>query len=102
MAKLPIQGLIPKDAKFDDGELVKIKAIIDSMTEQERINPSVFNEGRVRRIAKGSGTKTKDIHDLLKKFKSMRQMMGMMGKGLGGLLGKNSRHGRHGAAQSDA
>lgn len=88
MAKLPIQGLIPKDAKFDDGELVKIKAIIDSMTEQERINPSVFNEGRVRRIAKGSGTKTKDIHDLLKKFKSMRQMMGMMGKGLGGLLGK--------------
>ena len=88
MAKLPMQGMIPKDAKLDDRELVKIKAIIDSMTEQERINPGVFNEGRVRRIAKGSGTKTKDIQDLLKKFKGMRQMMGMMGKGLGGMLGK--------------
>jgi signal recognition particle subunit SRP54 len=88
MAKLPMQGLIPKDANLDDGELVKVKSMIDSMTEQERINPSVFNESRIRRIAKGSGQKPSDVQELIKRFKSMRQMMGMMGKGLGGMLGK--------------
>jgi signal recognition particle subunit SRP54 len=88
MAKLPMQGMIPKGASLDDRELVKVKAMIDSMTEQERINPGVFNDGRVRRIAKGSGTKSGDVQDLIKKFKSMRQMMGAMGKGLGGMLGK--------------
>jgi signal recognition particle subunit SRP54 len=88
MAKLPMQGMIPKDVNLDDRELVKVKAMIDSMTEQERVNPSVFNEGRVRRIAKGSGTRAQDVNDLIKRFKAMRQMMGMMGKGLGGMLGK--------------
>jgi signal recognition particle subunit SRP54 len=88
VAKLPMQGMIPKDAKLDDAELVKVKAMIDSMTEQERVNPSVFNDGRVRRVAKGSGTRPQDVNDLIKRFKGMRQMMGMMGKGLGGMLGK--------------
>ncbi len=58
------------------------------MTEQERLKPSVFNESRVRRIAKGSGTKNSDVMDLIKRFKTMRNMMGMLGKGMGGLLGK--------------
>jgi signal recognition particle subunit SRP54 len=88
MAKLPIQGMIPKDVNLDDRELTKVKSMIDSMTEQERLNPSVFNDSRIRRIAKGSGTKSGDVQDLIKRFKSMRQMMGMMGKGLGGMLGK--------------
>ena len=88
MAKLPMQGMIPKDANLDDRELTKVKAMIDSMTEQERLNPSVFNDGRIRRISKGSGTRPNDVQDLIKKFKAMRQMMGMMGKGLGGMLGK--------------
>jgi signal recognition particle subunit SRP54 len=83
-----MQGMIPKGASLDDRELVKVKAMIDSMTEQERVNPSVFNDGRVRRIARGSGTKSGDVQDLIKRFKAMRQMMGMMGKGLGGMLGK--------------
>jgi signal recognition particle subunit SRP54 len=88
VAKLPMQNMIPKDANVDDKELVKIKAIIDSMTEQERLNPAVFNESRVKRIAKGSGSKTQDVHDLIKKFKTMRNMLGMLGKGMGGLMGK--------------
>jgi signal recognition particle subunit SRP54 len=88
MAKLPMQGLIPKGVNLDDRELVKVKSMIDSMTEQERINPSVFNESRIRRIARGSGHKSSDVQDLIKRFKSMRQMMGVMGKGLGGMLGK--------------
>ena len=88
MAKMPVQGLIPKDVNLDDKELVKVKSMIDSMTEQERLNPAVFNESRIRRIAMGSGTRASDVHDLIKRFKSMRQMMGMMGKGLGGMLGR--------------
>lgn len=88
MAKLPVQGMIPKGVNLDDKELVKVKSMIDSMTEQERVNPSVFNESRIRRVAKGSGTKTNDVQDLIQRFKAMRQMMGMMGKGLGGMMGR--------------
>jgi len=87
MAKLPIQGMIPKGVNVDDGELTKIKAMIDSMTESERLNPSLFNDSRVRRIARGSGRPANEVSELLKKFKAMRGMMGMMGKNLG-LLGK--------------
>jgi signal recognition particle subunit SRP54 len=87
MAKLPMQGMIPKGADFDDKELVKIKAMIDSMTVEERVNPKVFNESRVARIAKGSGRPGKEVGDLLKKFNQMRKMMGMLGKNMG-LLGK--------------
>ena len=87
VAKLPVQGMLPKDVSLDDRELVKVKAMIDSMTEAERINPKLFNDGRVRRIAKGSGRSPKDVTELVKKFSQMRQMMGMMGKNLG-LLGK--------------
>lgn len=87
IAKLPIQGMLPKDINVDDRELVRIKAMIDSMTEEERINPKVFNDSRVRRVARGSGRSAKDVAELLKRFLSMRQMMGMMGKNLG-LLGK--------------
>lgn len=87
VAKLPMQGMIPKDANVDDRELGRIKAMIDSMTEQERVKPSVFNSGRVRRIAKGSGRSEKDVNELVKKFSAMRQMMGGLGKSMG-LLGK--------------
>src|SRR5690606_28103581 len=87
MAKLPIQGMIPKGADFDDKELVKIKAMIDSMTIEERSNPKLFNDSRVARIAKGSGRPNKDVTELIKKFVQMRKMMGMLGKNMG-LLGK--------------
>lgn len=87
MAKLPIQNMLPKEVNVDDRELVRIKAMIDSMTEEERLNPKLFNESRVRRIARGSGRSAKDVSELLKRFMAMRQMMGMMGKNLG-LLGK--------------
>jgi len=94
MAKLPIQGMIPKEVNVDDRELTKIKAMIDSMTEEERINPKVFNDSRARRVARGSGRSPSDVQELVKRFVAMRKMMGNMGKmmgglgGLGGALGK--------------
>ena len=87
MAKLPMQGMIPKDINVDDRELTKIKAMIDSMTEEERINPKVFNDSRARRVAKGSGRNASDVQDLVKRFVSMRKMMGNMGKMMGGMGG---------------
>ncbi len=86
-AKLPIQDMLPKGANFDDRELVKIKAMIDSMTEKERLSPSVLNSSRIGRIAKGSGRPPKEVNELIQKFKGMRQMMGMLGKNMG-LLSK--------------
>jgi signal recognition particle subunit SRP54 len=87
MAKLPIGNLLPKGADLDDRELVKIKAMIDSMTESERVNPKLFNDSRIKRVARGSGRPAKEVGELLKKFTQMRGMMGMLGKNMG-LLGK--------------
>jgi signal recognition particle subunit SRP54 len=87
IAKMPMQNMIPKGVNVDDKELVKIKAMIDSMTVAERTNPKLFNDSRIRRIAKGSGRPAKEVSELLKKFMAMRNMMGMLGKNMG-LLGK--------------
>lgn len=87
MAKMPIQGLIPKDFNFDDRQFAKIKSIIDSMTQDERLLMKPLNDSRVRRVAKGAGRTPKDVHELAKKFNMMRQMMGSVGKNMG-LLGK--------------
>ena len=86
LAKMPIPGM-PKDINVDDRQLGKFKSMIDSMTESERLDTKLFNESRVRRVAKGSGRTTKEVSDLLKMFGSMRQMMSMFGKNMG-LLGK--------------
>jgi len=86
LAKMPIPGM-PKDINIDDRQLDKFKAMIDSMTAAERIDTKLFNDSRVRRVAKGSGRSAKEVSELLKMFGSMRQMMGMFGKNMG-LLGK--------------
>ncbi len=64
-----------KDIDIDDGELVKIEAIIDSMTKHERVNPGCLNSSRKQRIAKGSGTRVQDINKFINQYKQMRKMM---------------------------
>jgi signal recognition particle subunit SRP54 len=86
MAKLPMQ--IPDGAKVDDKQLFRIKSLIDSMTEKERLNPDLINQSRALRISKGSGRQVKDVNELLKKFRQMRQMMAKMKNRFGGMLGK--------------
>ncbi|OPJ55631.1 signal recognition particle protein [Alkalithermobacter paradoxus] len=76
-------GMIPglgnakelKDVDFNDKELVKIQAIIQSMTRKERNNPAILNASRKRRIANGSGTKVQDVNRLLKQFEQTKKMM---------------------------
>lgn len=75
---------IPTDAEVDEGSLVKIDAIISSMTQKEREKPSIINGSRKLRISKGSGTNVSDVNRLLKQFAQMNKMMkkfSSMGKG---------------------
>jgi len=83
---------IPKEA-FDDRELVRVEAIINSMTDQERSNPQVLNGSRRKRIARGSGSTVQEVNQLLKQYdqarKMMRSMVGRMGKRMGkGMAGR--------------
>jgi len=62
----------------DEKELVKTVAIIDSMTKKERLNYSIIDGDRRKRIARGSGTTVQDINRLLKSYGEMRKMMKKM------------------------
>jgi len=64
-----------KNISFDDKEIVRIQAIIQSMTKVERKNPSVLNASRRRRIANGSGTTVQEVNRLVKQFEQTRKMM---------------------------
>lgn len=77
-----IIGMLPgvnskqlKNIKVDDKELVYIEAIIQSMTKEERQDPSIIDGSRRKRIAKGSGTTIQRVNKLLKQFKETRKMM---------------------------
>ena len=76
-----------KDLSIDDKELVRVEAIIDSMTKKERVNPACLNGSRRKRIARGSGTKVQDINKFINQYTQMRKMMKKMGKGgMAGLM----------------
>jgi signal recognition particle subunit SRP54 len=60
-------------------QMRKIEAIISSMTRAERVDPSLINGSRRRRIAAGSGTTVSDVNQLVKQFAEMRKMMKQMG-----------------------
>ncbi len=78
--KLPFfpDGL-PEGVQLDDRELVKVEAMIQSMTPEERQRPEIIDDSRVRRIAKGSGRKVQEVQDLLFRFKTMQRMMEQIG-----------------------
>lgn len=87
LEKLPFfQSAMPQGAAgVDETELVRIEAMINSMTPQERRRPDILTQSRMRRIARGSGRKESEIRDLLVKFRSMRTfMMAMGGAKVGG------------------
>lgn len=67
-----------KDATPDEKELVKIVAIIDSMTKKERSNYLLIDGQRRKRIARGSGTTVQDVNRLLKNYIEMRKVMKRM------------------------
>ena len=84
-SKMPMFGDMAD--KVDERELVKVEAMIGSMTPTERKRPDVIDASRSSRIAKGSGRKQKEVNDLVKRFYQMRDMMAQLGSNPG-LLGK--------------
>ncbi len=74
---IPGMGNISKmgGMDLDDRRMKRIEAIIQSMTPEERKNPSILNASRRRRIAKGSGTTTQEVNQLIKQFAHMQKML---------------------------
>jgi signal recognition particle subunit SRP54 len=72
---------------FDEKELIRVEAIINSMTLKERANYMIIDGSRRLRIARGSGTSVQEVNQLLKRYaqarKMMKQLTKMGGKGLG-------------------
>ncbi len=87
LEKFPIFGEMTEQLNPDEKELAKIEAMFDSMTEKERLHPSLIDESRMGRIAHGSGRKKSDVKDLMQKFSMMQQVMGSIGQNPG-LLGR--------------
>ena len=73
----------------DEKELVRVEAIINSMTRRERLNHAIINGSRRRRIARGSGTTVQDVNNLLKKYVQAKKMMKRFGK-----MGKRKSFGK--------
>jgi signal recognition particle subunit SRP54 len=81
---------IKQNASIDDGQVAQVEAIIRSMTPRERGEPAVINGSRRSRIARGSGTTTQEVNQLLRQFKEAQQLMRSPGM-LGGMLGGGGR-----------
>jgi signal recognition particle subunit SRP54 len=69
----------------DDREIDRIEGIVRSMTPAERVDPTLIDGSRRRRIAQGSGRSTQDVNQLLKQFREMQKMMKSMGGAGGGM-----------------
>ncbi len=79
VSMIPGMGKV-KVGEENEKELVRIAAIIDSMTKKERNNHTIINGSRKKRIAKGSGTEVWEVNRLLKQFVQMKKMMRQFSK----------------------
>jgi len=76
-----------KNLQVDEREFVRIEAIINSMTPQERRQHTIINGSRRKRIARGSGTQVQDVNRLLKNYTQVMKMIKKLNKG--GIRGMN-------------
>jgi signal recognition particle subunit SRP54 len=72
-----------RDEDVDESAIVRMEAILNSMTVKEREFPQVLNGSRKKRIASGSGTSVQQINQLLKQYLAMKKMMKTFSKGFG-------------------
>ncbi len=77
LSMIPGMGKQLRNVKIDEKEFVRVEAIINSMTPEERRRPKIINGSRKKRIARGSGTSVSDVNRLLKQYKEMKRMMKM-------------------------
>jgi len=72
---------IPQDIQGNEKELVRVEAIIHSMTKEERRTPEILNGSRRLRIAKGSGTTVQDVNKLMKQYLQTKKMLRQFKRG---------------------
>ena len=95
-----VLGMIPglgdlkklADNKPDETQMARVEAIICSMTPAERVDSSIINGSRRKRIAAGSGTSVEEVNRLLKQFTEMRRVLQMIGQGGMGAAMKGMRN----------
>ena len=68
-----------KGLQLDENDIVRVEAIIKSMTEEEREKPEIINSSRRKRIVAGSGTSIQEVNKLLKQFKETKKLMKRFG-----------------------
>ncbi|HSF16801.1 MAG TPA: signal recognition particle protein [Vicinamibacteria bacterium] len=85
MSLLPGAGKLSPD--LDEKEIVRFEAILDSMTQRERLRPSIVDGSRRRRIALGSGTSVTDVNRLLRRFAEARKLVRKLSRAAGGAPG---------------
>ncbi|MCL5020398.1 MAG: signal recognition particle protein, partial [Bacteroidetes bacterium] len=81
LSMLPGMSGAVRNAEIDDKALVRIEAMINSMTISERTKPNIIDGRRRKRIAAGSGTTVQEINRLLKQFAEMQKMFKSLSKG---------------------
>jgi signal recognition particle subunit SRP54 len=82
MDKMPAQlGQMAASAKVDDKAIIRVEAIINSMTPAERSKPEIIKASRKRRIAAGAGVQVMHVNQLLNQFEQTQKMMKMFSKG---------------------
>ncbi len=81
LAMMPGMGGKVKADDIDENKIERTKAIILSMTKRERVEPSIINSSRKKRIAAGSGTSVQEINQLLKQFEQTKQLMKQLKSG---------------------
>jgi len=91
LSKLPGAGNIEEqmqEAGFHEKTMAHKKAIVLSMTPEERAEPEMMDGSRRRRIARGCGRPVQEVNQMLKEFRNAREMMEKMGNAQGGALGR--------------
>ncbi|MBR4073292.1 MAG: signal recognition particle protein [Clostridia bacterium] len=79
-----------RDVDIDDRQMLRVEAIIKSMTKKEKAKPDIINASRKRRIASGAGVSVEEVNKLLRQFEQMRKMFkGLNKKGKHSRLPKN-------------
>ena len=74
LSMLPGMDKKLRDVDVDDRQMLRVEAIIKSMTKKEKSKPDIINASRKRRIAAGAGVQVEDVNRLINQYEQMRKM----------------------------
>jgi signal recognition particle subunit SRP54 len=91
LGMIPGMGKMTKNIKVDEKQILRIEAIVKSMTMEEKNNPQIIKGSRRKRIALGSGTSLQEVNRLLTQFEDFKKVMKQMTKMTKGKKGKKGK-----------